>query len=99
LHQHCRPQVFRGIPPIGGAGGGAAGAEDAFVKAVELFALGGGLAVLAAIWWGTVALEVGFDGLVLFVELGEVWDEILDDVGVGERVDAGFFCRVGRNAA
>jgi hypothetical protein len=40
------------------------------------------------IWWGAVALEVGFDGLVLFVELGEVRDEVLDDVGVGEGVDA-----------
>ncbi len=37
-----------------------------------------------------VALEIGLDGLVLLVELGEVWDEIFDDVGVGEGVDAGF---------
>ena len=36
------------------------------------------------------ALQVWFDRFVLFVELGQVWDEVFDDVGVGERVDAGF---------
>lgn len=30
-----------------------------------------------------VALEVGLDGFVLLVELGQIWDEIFDDVGVG----------------
>ena len=35
-----------------------------------------------------VALEVGFDGFVLLVELGQVRDEVFDHVGVRERVDA-----------
>ena len=35
-------------------------------------------------------MEVGLDGFVLFVELGEVGDEVADDVGVRERIDAGF---------
>ena len=35
-----------------------------------------------------VALEVGLDGLVLLVELGQIRDKVLDDVGVRKRVDA-----------
>lgn len=46
-----------------------------------------------------LALEVGFDGFVLFVELGEVGDEIFDDIGVGEGVNARFVGCVWRNAA
>ena len=35
------------------------------------------------VWaWG-VALEEGLDGLVLFVELSKIGDEIFDNVGVG----------------
>ena len=34
------------------------------------------------------ALEEGFDGFVLLIELGEIWDKVFDDVGVGEWVDA-----------
>lgn len=30
-----------------------------------------------------VALQVRLDRLVLLVELGQVWNEIFDDVGVG----------------
>jgi len=36
LHQNGRSQVLVGVPPIGGAGGRAAGAEDALVHTVEL---------------------------------------------------------------
>ena len=35
-----------------------------------------------------VALEVGLDRLVLLVELGQIRDKVLDDVGVRKRVDA-----------
>lgn len=45
LQQDGGTEVFFTVPPVGGAGGGAAGAEDAFVEAVELLAVGGGLAV------------------------------------------------------
>lgn len=44
------------------------------------------------------ALEIRFDGSVLLVQLGEVWDEILDDVGVRQRVDAGFVLGVSGDA-
>jgi hypothetical protein len=46
-----------------------------------------------------LALQEGLDGLVLLVELGKIGDEILDDVGVGEGVDAGLGLCVGGNAA
>jgi hypothetical protein len=44
-------------------------------------------------------LQEGLDGLVLLVELGKVGNEILDDVGVREGVDAGLGLGVGGNAA
>jgi hypothetical protein len=46
-----------------------------------------------------LALQEGLDGLVLLVELGKIGDEILDDVGVRKRVDAGLGLCVGRDAA
>lgn len=39
--------------------------------------------------WGSVALEVWLDRLVLLVELSKIWDKILDDVGVRKWIDAG----------
>lgn len=46
-----------------------------------------------------VTLEVGFNGFVLFVELGQVGHEVFDDVGVGKGVDARFVGCVCRDAA
>lgn len=54
---------------------------------------------LAYVWWGVAALKVWLDGLVLLVELRQIRDQVLDDVGVGKRVDAGFLGGLGRNAA
>lgn len=99
LEQDGRAEVLFAVPPVGRAGGGAAGAEDAFVEAVEFLAVGGGLAGFAAVGGGGGALEEGLDGFVLFVELGEVGDEVFDDVGVGEGVDAGLVGGVGGDAA
>lgn len=44
-------------------------------------------------------MEVWLDGLVLLVELSEIGDNVLDDVGVWERVDLRFCLGVGRNSA
>ncbi len=44
-------------------------------------------------------LEEGLDGLVLLVKLGEIRNDILDNVGVGKRVDLGLLLRVGWNTA
>jgi hypothetical protein len=40
------------------------------------------------IFGGGIALEVWLDGLVLLVEVGQIRDKVLDDVGVRQRVDA-----------
>ena len=34
--------------------------------------------------WRVVVLEVGLDRLILFVELGEVRDEVLDNIHYGQ---------------
>ena len=57
------------------------------------------MAVLEAIGGGGVALKIGFYGFVLFIELGEVGNEVFDDVGMREGVDAGFVGGFGGDAA
>ncbi len=99
MQQYCRPQVLLGIPPVRGARRRAAGAKDALVKAVEFFALFGSLTVFEAVGGFGISLEVRLDGFVLFVKMGEVGDEVFDDVGVGEGVDAGFVGSFSGNAA
>lgn len=44
-------------------------------------------------------MEVGLDRLVLLVEEGQIGNEILDNVGVRQRVDARFLGGVGRDTA
>lgn len=83
-------EVLLGVPPVGGAGGGAAGAEDALVHAVELGAVGLGLRdLLPGLRRRVLALEPRLHALVLVVEVGHVDDEVLDDEHVGERRDRG----------
>ena len=43
-------------------------------------------------------LEIGLDGFVLLVELREIRNDVLYNVGVGERVDFGFGFGVGWDA-
>lgn len=57
------------------------------------------MAVFFSVGGGGRALQVGLDGFVLLVELGEVGDDVLDDVGVGEGVDLAFCLGVGWDAA
>ena len=99
LQQHGGAQVFLRVPPVARARGAAAGAEDALVQPVQLLAVHRRLPVLAAVRGGRVALEVGLDGFVLLVELGQVGDEVFDDVGMGEGVDAGSVAGFGGDAA
>lgn len=49
LQEDGRAEVLLAVPPVGGAGSRAAGAEDAFVEPVQLFAVGGGLSVFFAL--------------------------------------------------
>ncbi|KAI3476364.1 hypothetical protein L1887_62016 [Cichorium endivia] len=88
LHEDGGAEVLVLVPPVAGARGGAAGAEDALVEAVEATTLLGRLEVLA-LGGGVVGLEERLDGAVLLVELREVRHEILDNVHVRQRVDLG----------
>lgn len=51
------------------------------------------------VWAGGITLEIRLDRLVLLVEQGQVGDQVLDDVGVRQRVDARLLGGVGRDAA
>jgi hypothetical protein len=75
LHEGRRAEIFILVPPVGGTRGGAAHTEDALIEAVELSAVFLGLEEFAG-GRGVVVLEVGLDGFVLFVEVGEVWNEV-----------------------
>jgi hypothetical protein len=57
------------------------------------------LPVFLSVWSRGGLLEVGLDGFVLLVELGEVGNDVFDDVGVGEGVDLGFLLGIGGDAA
>jgi hypothetical protein len=89
LHEDSGSEVLAGVPPVGGARSRAACTENALVHSIELLTVRNGLEVLLHGGRSILALEVGLDGLVLLVELGKVGNEVLDDVGVGERVDLG----------
>jgi len=55
LHEHGGAQVLLGVPPVRGARGGAAGAQDALVQTVQFGAVLDGLQVL-----GLALLLAGF---------------------------------------
>lgn len=99
LKQDGRTQVLLAVPPVRRARGRAAGAQDAFVKTVELLAVLGALAVLKTILGLGVTLQVRLDGLVLLVEVGQIGDQVLDDIGVRQRVDTRLLLGVGGNTA
>lgn len=90
LHKHSGTQVLVGIPPVRGARGGAARAQDALIHAVKLLSVLLGLQklsvvqVVAALYLG---LQPGLDGLVLVVEVGHVRHQVLDDIHVRKGVD------------
>lgn len=127
LEQDGRAEVLLRVPPVGGAGRGAAEAQNALVEAVELLAVLLALAVFAAleekvsntsltllsvlnrfaitlvldrfaispmlkthIRSRRISLQVRLDRLVLLVQLGQIGHQILNDVGVRQRVDLGF---------
>ena len=59
----------------------------------------GGVNSYTYIWRRGGALQIWLDGTVLLVEKRHVWHKVLDNVHVGERVDARFLGGVGGNAA
>lgn len=50
LEEDGRTKVLLAVPPVGGAGGRAAGAQNTFVETVELLAILGTLAVLKTLF-------------------------------------------------
>ena len=48
--------------------------------------------------WG-LALEIWLDGFVLLVELGQIWNDVLDDVGVWQWVNLGLVLGINWNTA
>lgn len=50
LEEDGRAKVLLAVPPVGGAGGRAAGAQNTFVETVELLAVLGTLAVLKTLF-------------------------------------------------
>jgi len=53
----------------------------------------------AYICWRRVALQVWLDGLVLLVELCQVRNQVLDNIGVRQRVDTRLLLLISRDAA
>mmetsp|Transcript_10638 Transcript_10638/g.30389 ORF Transcript_10638/g.30389 Transcript_10638/m.30389 type:complete len:202 (-) Transcript_10638:58-663(-) len=94
LHQNGRSQVLVGIPPVGWTGRRATGAQNALVHSIQLGPILLGLQVLGLPFLlFTFGLQPRFDGAVLLVEVAKVWDQILDDVHMRQRVD--LRCRLG----
>lgn len=78
LHEHCRAEVVLTVPPVAGAGGLARPAEHAFIQSVNLVSVLLALVVLLLAWFfGSLALEVGVDALVLVVEVSHIDDQVL----------------------
>lgn len=80
LHEHSRAKVLVLVPPVRWAGGRAASTQDTFVQSIQLLAVFDGLQVLFTFRWTSLLLEIGFNALVLLIEVGQVGNEILDDV-------------------
>jgi len=88
LHQDGRSKVLIRVPPVRRARCRAAGAENALVETIQLLAILNRLQVLA-LGLGGLLLQEGLNRLVLGVELGQIGNKILDNVGVGQGINLG----------
>ena len=79
LHECRRAKILVLVPPVTRATGRAAGAENALVQAVKLPTVLLRLQELA-LRGRVVVLQIGLYRLVLLVEVGQVRDEVLDDI-------------------
>lgn len=85
LHQRRRSQILVLVPPVARTTRATARTQNALVHPVELAPVLLRLEELA-LGGRVVVLQVGLDGFVLFVEEGQVGDEVLDDVHWRTRV-------------
>ena len=88
IYKHSWSQVLVPVPPVGGAGGAAAGTQDALVQAIQLLPVLHRLIVGLHVLGCTLVLplEVRLNGGILLVEVGHFWHKVLDHVHVWERV-------------
>lgn len=87
LHEHSRSQVLLSLPPITRARSGTAEAENTLVHTIELLTVLLGLKVLHSIGSDGIRDQPRLNRLVLLIDLGEVRDEIFDNIHVREGVD------------
>src|SRR5699024_10574232 len=88
LQQCRRTEEAITVPPVAGAAGGAAKAENAFVVAVKLGALGRRLAPFTPARRWRLRLQPWLDGFVLRERMALIADQILDHVQVVERINS-----------
>lgn len=96
LHEDGRAQVLVRVPPVAGAGGAAAGAQDALVEAVQFSTVLDGLQVLLLSWNDVCIiplLQVGLNRAVLGIKVAHVRYQILDHIHVGQRVHKNWLVR------
>ena len=88
--RHAAKWLGRGnsrIPPIARASGGAAGAEDAFVEAIELGTIFRRLQAFAAGGLRRGGLQPGLDRFILRVKMRHVGHEVFDHRHVRQRIN------------
>jgi hypothetical protein len=74
--------------PVGRTRSRAAGTQNAFVHPIQLLPVDFALQELAVVEVvRDLGLEPGLDGLILGVEVGHVWHQVLEDIHVRQRVD------------
>jgi len=88
LHQHRGTQITVAVPPVAGAAGRAAGAENALVQTIQFGTIFHRLKMsLLAKDLFAVTLKIRLDARVLLIKVGHIWHEIFDDVHVRQGID------------
>lgn len=86
MEQGGRSEIRLGVPPVARAGCATAGAQNALIHPIQLFAVLLALQDLLPLHRRRVLpLEPGLDALILVVEVGHVHDQVLDHEHVRQR--------------
>ena len=86
LQQRCRAQIALRIPPVTRAGGGAAGTQNTLVKPVQFGAVFRGLNPFF-LRCRCLGLQIGFDGRILGIEIGQVRHQVFHHRLMRQRID------------
>jgi len=98
LHEGGRSEVFVLVPPVRGARGRTAGAEDTLIHAIKLPTVLLRLNVFTLLR-RVIVLQIGLNRLVLLVKVCEIGNQVLDDVHVWKWVNLGVIVRGSVNSA